>query len=63
MTFRHLTLRGLSLRQGLLTGLSSLLIANPSSAEELPPVIEEIVVTAEFRANTVNRTPASDNLA
>ena len=59
MTFRHPSLRGLSLTQGLLIGLSSLLSANPSSAEELPPVIEEIVVTAEFRANTVNRTPAS----
>jgi len=44
-----------------LIGLALSLVAlpGPAAADDAEPVIEEIVVTAEFRASSVNRTPVS----
>jgi outer membrane receptor protein involved in Fe transport len=45
----------------LLIGLALSLVSlpGPAAADDAEPVIEEIVVTAEFRASSVNRTPVS----
>lgn len=57
--FSHLPASPRLGRFAALLALAGSPVAVAADAAEEAPIIEEIVVTAEFRANSVNRTPAS----